>query len=60
MVVHRKGEAAPRVAACTLLPYAPDFDLGASLAEAVRPVTLNHPNCAQFCVFGVASCTARD
>jgi predicted phosphodiesterase len=58
MVVHRKGEATPRVAACTLLPYASGFDLGASLAEAARPVTLNHPHCARFCVFGAASCSA--
>lgn len=56
MVVHRKGEATPRVAACTLLPYAPEFDLGASLAEAAVPVTLSHPYCARFCVFGAASC----
>jgi hypothetical protein len=59
MVVHRKGEATPRVAACTLLPYTPEFDLGASLAEAAGPVTLSHPYCAQFCVFGAASCTTR-
>ena len=59
MVVHRKGEAGPRVAACTLLPYAPPFDLGASLAEAAKPVTLSHPYCSRFCVFGAASCTAR-
>jgi hypothetical protein len=60
MVVHRKGEAAPRIAACTLLPYAPSFDLGASLAEACGPVTLNHPYCARFCVFGAASCSAHN
>jgi len=59
MVVHRKGEATPRVAACTLLPFAAGFDLGGSLAEAAGPVTLNHPYCARFCVFGAASCTAR-
>ncbi len=59
MVVHRKGEAAPRVAACTLLPYAPGFDLGGSLAEAAGAVTLNHPYCARFCVFGAASCSPR-
>ncbi len=58
MVVHRRGEAAPRVVACTLQPYAPDFDLGADLAAAARPVTLNHPYCARFCVFGAASCSA--
>jgi predicted phosphodiesterase len=56
MVVHRNGEAAPRVVACTLLPYAAAFDLGASLAEAARPVQLDHPHCARFCVFGAASC----
>ncbi len=58
MVVHRKGESAPRVAACTLLPYAPGFDLGDSLAEASSPVRLNHPHCARFCVLGGASCSA--
>ena len=57
MVVRRKGEAAPRVVACTLQPYEPGFDLGASLAEAARPVVLNHPHCARFCVFGAASCS---
>ena len=54
MVVHRRGEAAARVAACTLLPEA---DLGATLAEAgARAVALSHPHCARFCVFGEASC----
>jgi len=58
MVVHRKGEAAPRVAACTLIPYDADFDLGTTLAEASRAVALNHPHCARFCVLGGASCSA--
>jgi uncharacterized Fe-S cluster-containing radical SAM superfamily protein len=58
MVVKRKGEDAPRVAACTLLPYDPQFDMGASLAEAAQPVALNHPHCARFCVLGGASCSA--
>jgi len=58
MVVKRKGEAAPRVAACTLLPYDPRFDLGQTLLEASRPVALNHPHCARFCVLGGASCSA--
>lgn len=56
MVVHRRGEPAPRVVACTLLPHDPGFDLGATLAEASRPVRLNHPHCARFCVLGGASC----
>ncbi|MFA6219734.1 MAG: radical SAM protein [Erythrobacter sp.] len=58
MVVHRRGEAAPRIAACTLIPYDPGFDMGATLAEASRPVALNHPHCARFCVLGGASCSA--
>ncbi|WP_379548050.1 radical SAM protein [Qipengyuania sp. DSG2-2] len=58
MVVHRKGESAPRVAACTLIPYDPGFDLGDSLAQASGPVKLNHPHCARFCVLGGASCSA--
>jgi uncharacterized Fe-S cluster-containing radical SAM superfamily protein len=58
MVVKRKGEASPRVAACTLLPFDPQFDMGATLGEASRPVTLNHPHCARFCVLGGASCSA--
>lgn len=58
MVVHRKGEEAARVVACTLLPYDPQFDMGATLAEAAHPVALNHPHCARFCVLGGASCSA--
>ncbi len=58
MVVRRKGEGEARVVACTLLPYDPQFDLGATLAEAARPVPLNHPHCARFCVLGGASCSA--
>ena len=58
MVVHRKGEAAPRVVACTLIPHDPGFDLGATLDEASRDVPLNHPHCARFCVLGGASCSA--
>jgi MoaA/NifB/PqqE/SkfB family radical SAM enzyme len=57
MVVHRKGEPYPRVVACTLLPYAEGFTLGRTLAEAARPVALNHPHCARFCVLGGASCS---
>ena len=57
MVVKRKGEATPRVAACTLLPYEPQFDMGGTLKEASRKVALNHPHCARFCVLGGASCS---
>jgi hypothetical protein len=59
MVVRRKGAAAPRVLACTLLVDDPAFDLGATLVEATAaPVQLNHPWCASFCVLGGASCSA--
>jgi sulfatase maturation enzyme AslB (radical SAM superfamily) len=58
MVVKRKGAERPAVLACTLLPYAPEFELGETLAEAERDVRLNHPHCAKFCVLGGASCSA--
>jgi organic radical activating enzyme len=58
MVVKRKGAEAPAVLACTLLAYTPEFELGNTLKEARRPVQLNHPHCAKFCVLGGASCSA--
>ena len=58
MVVRRKGADRPAVIACTLLPYDPQFELGATLAEAEGTVQLNHPHCAKFCVLGGASCSA--
>lgn len=57
MVVHHKGADKASVIACTLLPYAPGFDLGTSLQQAEAPVRLNHPHCARFCVLGGASCS---
>ena len=57
MVVKHRGADAPTIAACTLLPYDPGFDMGATLAEASRAVSLNHPHCARFCVLGGASCS---
>jgi uncharacterized Fe-S cluster-containing radical SAM superfamily protein len=57
MVVKRRGAERPAVLACTLLPYDPQFELGATLAEALRPVALNHPHCAKFCVLGGAACS---
>jgi hypothetical protein len=58
MVVKRRGASAPAVLACTLLPYSEDFEMGPSLAEAEKDVSLNHPHCAKFCVLGGASCSA--
>jgi hypothetical protein len=57
MVVKRKDADTPAVLACTLLPYDPRFELGTTLAAASRPVALNHPHCAAFCVLGGASCS---
>lgn len=57
MVVRFKGAARPTVIACTLLPYDPRFDLGPSLAGALRPVSLNHPHCVKFCVLGGGACS---
>jgi hypothetical protein len=57
MVVRHRDAAAPSVVACTLLPYDPQFELGATLREAMQPVALNHPHCAKFCVLGGASCS---
>jgi sulfatase maturation enzyme AslB (radical SAM superfamily) len=68
MVVKRKGAARPTVVPCTLIPYAPAFEMGATLAKAAAAdggmfaagaVKLCHPYCAQFCVLGGGSCSVR-
>jgi hypothetical protein len=58
MVVRRRGAERASVVSCTLLPYEPGFDLGSTLAEAGRPVALNHKHCATFCVLGGGACSA--
>jgi predicted phosphodiesterase len=58
MVVKRKGAEHPAVLACTLVPYDAQFELGPTLKDAARPVPLNHPHCARFCVIGGALCSA--
>jgi len=57
MVVKFKGAAHPSLIACTLLPYDSRFDLGPTLAGALRSVPLNHPHCARFCVLGGGACS---
>jgi uncharacterized Fe-S cluster-containing radical SAM superfamily protein len=59
MIVKRRGASEPAVVACTLLPYESEFELGSSLQESLKPVWLNHPHCAKFCVLGGGSCSAR-
>ena len=58
MVVRRKGAKRASVLACTLIPYDERFDLGNTLEESRREVSLNHPYCASFCVLGGGSCSA--
>lgn len=58
MVVKRKGAARPVFVACTLLPDDPQFEMGETLTESLKPVKLNHRHCAKFCVLGGASCSA--
>jgi uncharacterized Fe-S cluster-containing radical SAM superfamily protein len=67
MVVKRRGADAPVVLPCTLLPYDPAFEMGATLADAASAdggmfdhgaVKLCHPHCAKFCVLGGGSCSA--
>jgi hypothetical protein len=58
MVVRRKDAARTTVVSCTLLAYDSRFEMGETLAEAARPVRLNHRFCAEFCVLGGASCGA--
>jgi hypothetical protein len=57
MVVKRRGADRPAVLACTLIADRADFEMGATLAEALGQVALNHPHCARFCVLGGASCS---
>jgi predicted phosphodiesterase len=57
MVVKRKGAQRPVVLSCTLLPYDPSFEMGATLKDASAAVSLKHPHCAKFCVLGGASCS---
>jgi uncharacterized Fe-S cluster-containing radical SAM superfamily protein len=57
MVVKSKGEEKPKVLACTLLAYDPQFEMGHTLADSKKSVQLNHKFCAQFCVLGGASCS---
>lgn len=58
MVVRRKGDGRACVLACTLLWDDDQFETGKTLTESLKPVALNHPHCAKFCVLGGASCSA--
>jgi sulfatase maturation enzyme AslB (radical SAM superfamily) len=58
MVIRRAGADRAAVVACTLLPYDPQFELGATLAGSPRTIALNHPHCAKFCVLGGGKCAS--
>ena len=58
MLVKRKGASKPSLVACTLLPYDKQFEMGETVEESWREVSLNHPHCAKFCVLGGGSCSA--
>lgn len=66
MVVKRKGDAAPTVLPCTLIPFDQRFDMGTTLAQSLAAdggmfakgsVKLCHVHCAKFCVLGGGSCS---
>ena len=59
MVVKRKGDPECVVTPCTLLPYEKAFEMGRHLIGSLRPVKLNHPNCARFCVLGGGNCSTK-
>lgn len=60
MVVKHKGDENPSVQACTLLAYDQQFNLGSTLADAQKPVPLNHVFCAKFCVLGGGACSVKE
>lgn len=60
MVVKHKGDAKPSVQACTLLAYDQQFNMGGTLKEASKPVSLNHRFCAKFCVLGGGACSVKE
>jgi MoaA/NifB/PqqE/SkfB family radical SAM enzyme len=57
MVVRKKNSINPSVIACTLLPYADEFDLGETLTNSLQKIYLNHKHCSKFCVLGGSSCS---
>lgn len=56
MIVKRKQTGKTSIAACTLIPYDLNFDLGKDLLHSHKKVYLNHVHCAKFCVLGGGNC----
>ena len=57
MAVKRKGAEGPSILACTLIAYDERFELGPTLKDSMKPVSLNHTHCSRFCVLGGANCS---
>jgi molybdenum cofactor biosynthesis enzyme MoaA len=57
MVVRKKNSKNLSVIACTLLPYADEFNLGETLTNSLQKIYLNHKHCSKFCVLGGSSCS---
>lgn len=57
MAVKRKEDTQVSIMACTLLPYDQRFNLGTTLKESLKPISLNHPHCSKFCMLGSGSCS---
>ena len=57
IVVRKKNSKNQSVIACTLLPYADEFDLGETLTNSLQKIYLNHKHCSKFCVLGGSSCS---
>ena len=56
MIVKKKGEKKTKVLACTLITKDKNFDLGNTLMQSNKTITLCHPFCSQFCFLGNSSC----
>ena len=56
MIVKKKGEKTTKVLACTLITKDENFELGKTIMESNKNVTLCHPFCSQFCFLGNSSC----
>ena len=57
MIVKKNGEKNTKVLACTLITKDKNFELGHTLMQSNKTVTLCHPFCSQFCVLGNSSCS---
>ena len=57
MIVKKNNQKSTKVLACTLIVKDKNFELGKTLMQSKKNVTLSHPFCSQFCMLGNASCS---